>query len=188
MQSPSFEDDIQLLAQIVNRDQAALSALYDRYAKIIFSVAFKSLGLVEDCEEVVIDVFAQVWRIAERYDPNKARVDTWIFMITRSRILDRLRKRQRSLAMADDSNLTEIQIPAANVDLVEEAIIRERREQVYIALQTLPKEQQYVLELAYFQGLTQSQIVKQTGLSLGTVKTRIRLGLGKLKAVLQNYP
>ncbi len=185
METPPVADDAGLLMRVAQRDQVALSMLYDRYARIIYSLAFKSLRSVEESEEVVLDVFAQVWRIAERYDPQKGRADTWLFTLARSRLLDRLRKVKRSGASATVSmDAEEIQPPAADVDIFEDVVIRERRSRVIAALKTLPDEQKQVLELAYYQGLTQSEIATQTGLALGTVKTRIRLGLSKLKSAL----
>lgn len=179
--------DASLLTRIAQGDQSALSALYDRYAKIIYAIAFKSLQSVEESEEVVLDVFAQIWRIAERYDSQKGRVDTWIFTLARSRILDRLRKLQRTHPPTNCSlEATEIQPQADNLDLFEAAIISERRSRVMTAMQKLPDEQKIVIELAYYQGLTQSQIATATGVSLGTVKTRIRLGLKKLKSILDD--
>ena len=185
MENSVTVDDASLLAQIAQRDQAALSTLYDRYARIVHALAFKSLRSVEESEEVVLDVFAQVWRIAERYDPNKGRADTWLFTLARSRILDRLRKVQRTQPATTVSiDALEIQPKADATDLFESVYIKQRRSQVMAAMQTLPDEQRRVIELAYYQGLTQSQIVAETGLSLGTVKTRIRLGLSKLKSAL----
>ncbi|NJL49052.1 MAG: sigma-70 family RNA polymerase sigma factor [Leptolyngbyaceae cyanobacterium SM2_5_2] len=185
METPPGVDDAGLISRVAQRDQAALSLLYDRYARIIYSLAFKSLRSVEESEEVVLDVFAQVWRIAERYDPQKGRADTWLFTLARSRLLDRLRKVKRSGSSTTVSmDAEEIQPQAANVDIFENVVIRERRSQVIAALKTLPDEQKLVLELAYYQGLTQSEIAAQTGLALGTVKTRIRLGLSKLKSAL----
>ncbi|MGA7935659.1 MAG: sigma-70 family RNA polymerase sigma factor [Kovacikia sp.] len=185
METPSAVDDVSLLIRIAQRDQAALSLFYDRYAKVIYGLALKSLRSVEESEEVVLDVFAQVWRIADRYDVQKGRPDTWLFTLVRSRIFDRLRKLQRT-SPSKLISIDEIEIhPRADcVDLFEEASIRERRSQVVAAMKTLPTEQRFVLELAYYQGLTQSEIVAQTGLALGTVKTRIRLGLSKLKSTL----
>jgi RNA polymerase sigma-70 factor (ECF subfamily) len=178
-------DDVGLVMRIAQRDQAALSILYDRYARIIYSLAFRSLRSVEESEEVVLDVFAQVWRIAERYDPQKGRADTWLFTLARSRLLDRLRKVKRSGSSITVSiDAEEIQPQAADVDIFEDVVIRERRSQVIAALKTLPDEQKLVLELAYYQGMSQSEIAAQTGLALGTVKTRIRLGLSKLKSAL----
>jgi RNA polymerase sigma-70 factor (ECF subfamily) len=183
---PPPHDDAALLARIAKGDQVALSVLYDRYARIIHTIAFKSLRSVEESEEVVLDVFAQVWRIADRYDSTRARVDGWLFMLARSRILDKLRKLQRRQPGASESiDMEEIQIPARDVDPVEAVVILERRERVTAALQVLPNEQRQVIELAYYQGLSQSQIAAQTGLSLGTVKTRVRLGLSKLRGILE---
>lgn len=185
MPIPLNPDDVSLLTSISQGDQAALSALYDRYAKIIYAFAFKSLRSVEESEEVVMDVFAQVWRIGDRYDAQKGRVDTWLFTIARSRILDRVRKLQRTQGATTFSiDAVEIQPKADSVDLFEEAFIAERRSRMMAAMKTLPDEQRFVLELAYYQGLSHSQIAAQTGISLGTVKTRIRLGLNKLKSIL----
>jgi RNA polymerase sigma factor (sigma-70 family) len=185
MKKPADVDDALLLKRIAQRDRLALSALYDRYARIIYGLAFKSLRSVEESEEVVLDVFAQIWRIAERYDVQKGRADTWIFTLARSRIIDRLRQIQRTNPSRNVSmDATEIQLPADDVDLFKEALIRERRTLVMAAMQTLPPEQRIIIELVYYQGLTQSQIVAETGLALGTVKTRIRLGLSKLKSAL----
>jgi RNA polymerase sigma-70 factor, ECF subfamily len=182
MEPDSSVNDESLVLKIAQGDQAALSTLYNRYAQILYSFSMKSLGLKEESEEVIIDVFSQVWRIAKRYDPKKARVDTWLFMLTRSRILDRLRKRQRSLPSPEVYNqLVQIQSAQSSVDPIEGVLIAERRERV---IAVLPPEQRLVIELAYYQGLTQSEIVKKTGLSLGTVKTRVRLGLNKLRAAL----
>lgn len=175
------------MAQIAEQDQIALSQLYDRYARILYAVAFKALGSVEESEEVVLDVFAQVWRTATRYDPDKGRVDTWLFMITRSRVLDRLRGKQRSTKTEVASVEAEIQSLRTSVDPVEAAIVSERQALVSAALNQLPDEQRRVLELSYFKGLSHGEIAAQTGFSLGTVKTRIRLGLNKLRAALGDW-
>lgn len=185
METPATIDDVSLLTRIAQRDQSAMSALYDRYARIIYGLAFKSLRSVEESEEVVIDVFAQVWKIADRYDVQKGRADTWLFTLARSRILDRLRKIHTSKSSATLSiDALEIQPKADNVDLFEDVFVRERRRRIIAAMQNVPTEQRLVLELAYYQGLTQSQIAAQTGMTLGTVKTRTRLGLSKLKSAL----
>jgi RNA polymerase sigma-70 factor, ECF subfamily len=183
--SPTPPDDILLLQRIAQQDQAALSTLYDRYARIVYAVAFRSLRSAEESEEIVLDVFAQVWRIADRYDGRKSRVDTWLFMLVRSRILDRLRKLQsRKPSSGEVLDIAEIQVPTSGVDPLEAAVVSERREQVLLVLSQLPPEQRLVIELAYYQGLSHSEIALKTGISLGTVKTRIRLGLNKLRLAL----
>jgi RNA polymerase sigma-70 factor, ECF subfamily len=179
-------DELQWITQIAKGEQQALGQLYDRYAKTIYATAYKSLGSVEECEEVVIDVFAQVWRSADRYDETRARVDTWLFMITRSRVLDRLRRRQRQTKISDTVIALDPPIELAPGPS-EAAEIHERRTLVRSALGQLPPEQQRVLELAYYQGLSHREIAEQTGLALGTVKTRIRLGLEKLRSSLQTW-
>ena len=177
--------DDALLSKIAKHDQTALSELYNRYAKIIYSVAFSSLKSVEESEEVVLDVFSQVWRIAERYDTTKGRVDTWLFMLARSRILDKLRKLQRNQFSSPVlTKLLEIET-STTIDPTENVAIYSRRLRVSDALRLLPSEQRQVIELAYYHGLSHSQISVQTGISLGTVKTRIRLGLNKLKSALE---
>ena len=176
-----------LLAKIDERDRSALSKLYDCYSRTIYAIAWKSLNSVEDCEEVVLDVFAQVWKIAGRFDVNKGSVEQWIFTLARSRILDRLRKLQRlNKVNAAISAGKEIEFPTSSVDPLEAVEIAERRQQVLAALNQIPPAQREVIEMAYDRGLTHTEIATVTGLSLGTVKTRLRLGLSKLKVAFED--
>jgi RNA polymerase sigma-70 factor (ECF subfamily) len=185
MNALPIDDDGTLLARIAQQDRTALAQLYDRYAKIVYSLAFRSLRSVEESEEVVLDIFAQVWRIAARYDSKKSRVDAWLFVLARSRIVDKLRKIQRTKpSFSVMSQISQIQNPSASVDPIEELVLSERRDRVLSALKLLPEEQRLVIELAYYRDLTHTQISAETGISLGTVKTRIRLGLSKLKTAL----
>jgi RNA polymerase sigma factor (sigma-70 family) len=175
------QQNLALIDRIVQKDRQALSSLYDRYARVIYSVAYRSLGSVEESEEVVMDVFAKIWATADRYNADKARVDTWIFMMTRSRVLDRLRSKQRQAKLAAAIEVGDLPIttPDRSLDLE----ISEQRTQILAALATLPLEQRQVLELAYYSGLSHREIAEQTGMALGTVKTRIRLGLEKLRSI-----
>ncbi|MBX2863796.1 MAG: sigma-70 family RNA polymerase sigma factor [Leptolyngbyaceae cyanobacterium MAG.088] len=176
------KDETELISRMVQGDQAALSQLYDRYARVMYSLAFKMLGSAEEAEEVVLDVFAKAWRTAARYDASRSRVDSWLFLMTRSRSLDRLRQRQRQSKVVEAATNT---AQVSSSDLPDDALlITERRTIVAEALAELPEEQRIVIELAYYKGFSQSEIAKQTGLALGTVKTRIRLGLRKLKQAL----
>ncbi|MGV0023870.1 sigma-70 family RNA polymerase sigma factor [Phormidesmis priestleyi] len=183
---PAFDEP--LLKRIAQQDQAALAELYDRYAQILYAVAFKSLGSAQESEEVVLDVFSQVWRTATHYDNSRSRVDTWLFMIARSRTLDRLRRLQRStkIAVASVDAVKSQPHPLSN-DPIEGVLLSERRAHVLTAIAQLPEEQRQAIELAYYKGLTHSEIAAQLGLSLGTVKTRIRLGLSKLRVALGNW-
>jgi RNA polymerase sigma-70 factor, ECF subfamily len=175
--------DSSLIQQVVNQNRAALSALYDRYARVVYSVAYRSLNSVEESEEVVMDVFAKIWTTAASYDSTKARVDTWIFMMTRSRVLDRLRSKQRRGKVT--TAITVFDTPTTTNDTSLDLEVAERRQVVLTALASLPAEQRQVLELAYYQGWSQREIAEHTDTALGTVKTRIRLGLEKLRSIPQ---
>jgi RNA polymerase sigma-70 factor, ECF subfamily len=176
-----------LLTKIAEGDRGALSELYDRYARIIYAIAWKSLNSVEDCEEVVLEVFTQIWKIADRFDLNKGAVEQWIFTLARSRILDRLRKLQRHQKVnAAIAAGKEIEFPTMSVDPIEAIEIGERRQQILTALSQIPPAQRQVIEMAYDRGLTHTEIAAATGVSLGTVKTRIRLGLSKLKVAFES--
>ena len=184
--SPTFpKDETSLLTRIAQQDRDALSQLYDRYARVMYALAYKILNSVEEAEEVVLDVFSQVWRTAQKYDSQKGRVDSWLFLMTRSRSLDRLRKslRQSKIIAASTQVVQEQSFVFANTP-EEKLLIRERRELVISALAQLPETQRQVIELAYYQGLTQSEIATQMQISLGTVKTRVRLALKKLRSLL----
>lgn len=186
MTVPDQTDDLALITQVAQHNQGALSLLYDRYAHILYSVAFKMLGSVEETEEIVLDVFAQVWRIASTFDRHRSRVDSWLFMLTRSRTLDRLRQKQRQTKIMDASTVAAQVQGSTPVALPEESLlIQERRDRVQAAMAQIPPEQRQVIEMAYYQGLTQSLIAAQLEISLGTVKTRIRLGLNKLRGLLE---
>lgn len=181
----SSQEDIALMKAIAAQDQTAFSKLYDRYARVMYSLAFKILGSVEESEEVVLDVFSKVWKSSESFDAARGRVDGWLFMMTRSRCLDRLRSKQRLLKVQESSQ-RQVKTPETEVPNPPEQYLfnQERRERVKRALDQIPENQRSVLELAYFEGLSQSQIAKTLAISLGTVKTRTRLGLNKLKEEL----
>lgn len=176
-------DEANIVSRITEKDQGALALLYDRYARIIYTIAYKILNSSEESEEVVLDVFTQVWRTAKNYSSQKGRVDTWLFMMTRSRALDRLRRHARfdKVITASEDALT----MRSHCDTPEEEVlIQERISYINACLAEIPSEQRLVLELAYFSDLSHSEIAAKTGISLGTVKTRIRLGLKKLREAI----
>ncbi|MGB8700284.1 MAG: sigma-70 family RNA polymerase sigma factor [Thermosynechococcaceae cyanobacterium] len=178
-------DDISLVQSIAEHSQSALSELYDRYARVLYAVAFKMLSSAEEAEEIVLDVFGQVWHTAASYNTNRGRVDSWLFMMTRSRALDRLRSKQRQAKVVSAAtDAVQVQPTVGPNEPEEHLMIQERRDRVLAALAKIPVEQRQIIELAYYSGLSQSEIATQTGLSLGTVKTRIRLGLSKLRGIL----
>lgn len=176
-------DEVNIVKRIAEQDQTALTQLYDRYARIIYAIAYRILKSAEESEEIVLDVFTQVWRSAKSYSSQKGRVDTWLFMITRSRALDRVRSHARFhkvVAVAENELILKSFVDSSE----EDALIQERISYVKSCLESLPQEQKLVLEMAYFGGLSHSQIAMETGISLGTVKTRIRLGLKKLREAI----
>ncbi len=134
-----------LLVQIARKDQTALAKRYDRSGSARDAVAYKILGSVEEAEEVVLDVFSQIWQKAATYDPSRSRADTWLFMLTRSRSLDRLRVLQRTVRAAQ-ACLEDGKISTSDMaEPREDAMIEERSEQVKAALETLPAEQRIAL-------------------------------------------
>lgn len=178
----------ELVHRIAGGDQRALGALYDRQVTLVHSLALRLLGDADDAEDVVEETFWQVWRHAARYDASRGSVSTWMCSIARSRALDALRAASRrperiatSIERADDSALAS---PSSSpLGGVEE---NEQRALVRGAVAELPPEQRESIELAYFGGLSQSEIAERTGQPLGTIKTRIRLAMMKLRARLSS--
>jgi RNA polymerase sigma-70 factor (ECF subfamily) len=176
--------EIELLNRIGDGDQTALSELYDRYARLIYAFAYKILGSVEEAEEIVLDVFSQVWKNPQSYNAKRGRIETWLFVMARSRSLDRLR-RLKKMPESTQIDLSKLLTNATSQPL-EQALQQEKRELVLAALEDLPTEQRQAIELAYFEGLSSTQIADRVGQPLGTIKTRIRLGLNKMRQFLAN--
>ena len=180
-------DDNSLIALIMREQQEALSALYDRYSRLVFSLALNVVGDRETAEEVAQDVFYQVWENAATYRPDQAKLTTWMTSITRYRAIDVLRKR-RSRPEKDSVEWAEIAphaTPRSGEGPEELADLLLQQERVRLAVNSLSSDQQAVLALAYFQGLSHSQIAGQLNQPLGTVKTRIRLAMQRLRELLK---
>jgi RNA polymerase sigma-70 factor (ECF subfamily) len=171
-----------LLSRVAMGDGAALRALYDRCAPRALAIAQRVLGGRGEAEEVVQETFLQVWKQAGGYDAERGGAMAWVATIARTRAIDRLRS--RAATGRAESRLEEVDPPPAPAP-AEAAEQRQLRERVRGALAALPAEQRSVLELAYYQGLTQSEIAARLGHPLGTVKTRVRLGLAKLGSLLE---
>jgi RNA polymerase sigma-70 factor (ECF subfamily) len=171
-------DDASVIGRIAGGDPSALATLYDRWAQTVYSVVIQLLKDADSAEDVVEETFWQVWQRASSYDPSRGTVRTWILTIGRSRALDRLRSRKRNREdIADDLSL--VRDPRSDPSQVVESA--ERSQLVYSALTELPDDQRRALELAYFRGLSQSEIAEFLGEPLGTIKTRMRLGMQKMR-------
>ena len=173
--------DLELLQAIANRDEYALGSLYDRYRLILFGLLMRILSNREEAEDVLQEVFLQVWRRAKDFDELRGRPFTWLVTLTRSRGIDRLRllgARQRLAVAASADEAEEVS------DAVKDTFLSEQRRIVTRALAELSEDQRRTLMLAYFDGLTQSEIAGQLDIPLGTVKTRMRLGMIKLRELL----
>lgn len=176
--------DAELLQQIAEGSQEALSELYDRFSANLLALATRVLHSPEDAEEVLQEVFVHVWNKARRYDPSRSAASTWLVLITRSRSIDRLRSRkvvERTAVAAHQESPEEHTSPAG----VRNVLSDERRQRIQEELAELPPEQAQVLRLAFYEGMTQSEISKSTGTPLGTVKTRTLLAMKKLRKALR---
>jgi RNA polymerase sigma-70 factor (ECF subfamily) len=179
--------DEELMATIVEGQESALEALYDRYGGQSYSLALRILGDREAAEEVVQDAFVAVWRRAETYDPHSGRLYSWLLRITRNRAIDELRRRGISARhpSVGGRSLDSEPDPAQDREVPEAATSAELRSVVGAALDGLPHDQREVLEMAYMRGWSQREISRHTGVPLGTVKTRTRLALKKLRRALE---
>ncbi len=172
--------DADLMERMVQRDEAALEALYDRYAGLLSSVLNRILRDTQAAEEILQDIFYQLWRTASQFDPARGSLPGWLMVIARNRAISRLRHHN----------------PAAGEELVENTVVlpfnlegaiaqKQLLGRVKSAMEALPEEQRAAVELAYFEGLTHSEIAERTGHPLGTVKTRLRTALETLKRAMQ---
>jgi RNA polymerase sigma-70 factor (ECF subfamily) len=177
--------DEQLIADVAHGDRGAFEALYDRYSSSVFGLGLRMLGNREQAEEAVQEIFWRVWQRAKSFDPNRS-FAPWLFGIAHNYCIDELRRRRvRPQPVYEDDEHPILSAIPDTVDVGETALLGEQRRVVLDALQELPNEQRQALELAYFGGLTQQEIADRLGNPLGTVKTRMRLGLQKLRTILQ---
>ncbi len=180
------ETDRALIARVEARDAEALAALYDRYAARLMGLAQRILGDTGEAEEVLQEVFLFVWRAAATFDAARGSVLAWLLVATRSRSIDRLRTR-RPAARAGLTRVDRIPDKPDPLDVEADSATREWETLCRAAIAELPPEQRLALELAYFEGLTHQEISQKTSTPLGTVKTRVRLGLMKLKDRIRPY-
>jgi RNA polymerase sigma-70 factor, ECF subfamily len=183
--------DADLMSRVASGDEPALGVLYDRFGTALYAVAYRIVGQQADAEEVVMGAFAQAWREAPRFDPSRGSVAAWLTVMARSRALDLVRSRARraritEAAAREDSTSAPAMGPGApnpGSGLEQD----ERRRAVTAALTALSQPQREAIELAYYEGLSQSEIAERLKEPLGTIKTRMRLGMQKLRQTLRPY-
>ena len=167
-----------MLARIGQKDEEALSALYDRYGGLVFSEAKRILRDTGAAEEILQDLFRQVWRTAERFDPGKGSLVGWLLVAARNRAILKLRRKSGKSEELDENGVT------LTVDVESHAAQNLLLDKVRAVMGSLPEGQREALECAYFEGMTHMEIAEKTGQPLGTVKTRIRSAMEALRKVL----
>jgi len=185
----TVQDDETLIRLVAQEHADALSELYDRYGRLLFSVAYNMVGVHATAEEITLDVFQRVWTNAYRYRADRAKVSVWMITMTRYRAIDVLRREgvrpeRNSISWAELA--IEPISPNRNDDPETAAAMNLRKQRVRAAIAELPVEQQQVLALAYFKGHSHSQIAEILDKPIGTVKTRIRLAMQKLRWLLKD--
>ena len=181
--SDKADDDGALVARIARGDPTALGTLYDRHGRTVFGALYRMLGAPEPAEEVVQDAFHAVWRGAGTYRADRGSVRTWLLAIARNAAIDwrrtKGRRTDREAAIDEAAELVE------EIRVDDRVIASLRAERVRAAVASLPDEQRVVLSLAFWSGLSQSEIASRTRTPLGTVKSRVRLGMSKLRDQLR---
>jgi RNA polymerase sigma-70 factor (ECF subfamily) len=180
---PDDRDDLELVRRIGEGDSEALRTLYDRYGSILFGYSLRLLGDRQAAEECTQDVLVSVWRGARAYDPGRAAVSSWMVAIARNRAIDAMRRR----AARPADPYAEVSQGTEAPDTAERVVAEDTAARVAGALAELPEGQREVVLLAYFQGLSHSEIAEQLRLPLGTVKGRMRLALDRLRTLAPKY-
>ena len=171
-----------LIRQVANQERDAFSQLYDRFSTLVFTLALRMLRARSDAEDLLQEVFVQIWRQARSYSAERGSPEAWIVNIARSRAIDKIRSIRR---MEKSFVLTDDPARAESSDNVESSAAEsEARMAMNSALANLPETQRKVLELAYFDGLTQTEIANRLAEPLGTIKTRMRSGIQRLRGML----
>lgn len=173
----AMTSDLALVTAIRSGDQGAMAALYDRYSSIVYSVALRVLQDTGAAEDVLQEIFMQLWRNPGAFDANRGNMAAWLAVISRHRAIDALRRRR------PENNIEDL-VVSIEPDLAGNADRMRTMDKVRGALETMPSTQRSALEMAYFEGLTHVEIADKTGEPLGTIKTRIRAGLLSLRKVL----
>ena len=184
---PPNEDWAEWVREAANGDQSALTRLYDSTNRMVYGLILRIVSNTHTAEEVLLDVYLQIWRKAETYSASKGTVLAWLFTIARSRAIDALRSR----ASRESGQQDPLDAVSAAVDRSptpeENSAISQRRQFVQQCLAELPVDQRQAIELAFFRGLSHSEIAEALKQPLGTIKTRVRLGMARLRESLRRY-
>ncbi|MDQ6824517.1 MAG: sigma-70 family RNA polymerase sigma factor [Candidatus Eremiobacteraeota bacterium] len=183
--TPAGRSDEAILAALGQRDLNALEELYDRYGKVAYSLAYRIVGDRGGAEDVIQDAFLSVWRRAASFKSDKGSARNWLMSIVHHRAIDRLRHAASSGALIPFDELPEVSDESTRPSIWQQAWTSVRGDMVRKALERLPQEQKKSIELAYFSGYTQAEIASLMGVPLGTVKGRMRIGLQKLRTILE---
>ncbi len=178
-------DDVQTLRRITHKDQSALSELYDNYSGMIYALALRIVRDPALAQSVVQRTFVTVWDKADRFDPAKAKASTWLISIARNQAIDQWRKQQRRREIDDLEVLDKMRDNSKRADPLRTAIDQERSAILRDALAEIPEDQKRAIYLSYYSGLSHQEIADRLQEPLGTIKTRIQLGLGKLRRRLE---
>ena len=179
-------DDRQLLRRIVDQDKDALDLLYSRYVTPVYSMALHMLKQPPLAEEVTQDVFLNIWLKASSFNSERGQPRSWIMSVAHHRVVDVIRSRRRTATMTDPEGYETLErLPSGGASVENQVQQNLDRERIMKALATLPENQRQVIVLAYFEGYSQSEMAEFLTEPLGTIKTRVRLAMQKLRAVLQ---
>ena len=174
------EADAVAVARVADGDHDALRLLYDRYGRIVYGMTYRLTKDPQLAEEATQDTFLTLWRRADRYDPERAKLTTWLFVIARNRAIELVRARKRAPEPHED-----VEPAGEETDTADLIALADDAERVARAMAELPESQLEVIRMAYFDGLSHAEIAERIAQPLGTVKSRIRLGLSRLRALLE---
>ena len=179
--------DSDLVDVMAAGDVEAMEVLYDRYNRAVFSFALRMLGNREQAEELLQEVFIRAWRQARKFSEGRGTYITWLLSITHNMAIDEIRRQNRRPRKADSADpvLLLVRVRDEKPSVEEQALLGDLRESMQAAMARLPEAQRVALELAYFGGMTQREIAEHQGEPLGTIKTRMRLAMRKLREILE---
>ncbi|MBT4524431.1 MAG: sigma-70 family RNA polymerase sigma factor [Phycisphaerae bacterium] len=176
---PNNEPDYRLMRRVALGEEDAVAELYDRYCALVFKLSLQFLSNNAEAEDAVQEVFVRLWKTADRFDPRKAKLVTWVMLITRRHLIDRIR---RKMVRPKQQEFTEHhEVSATDTPLPSNTLLHERNALLWQALQALPEMQRTVIERAYFHGFTLREVSKQLDAPLGTVKSALSRGLLRLR-------